>query len=304
MSWRKFFKINSKNGSRIEKKGFRRLLDKEGFYIVMFLCVCIVGITAVWVAKSNIDRLTKDNIQDDQEFNIAESDIGDMAEDGVQNENQDIIVIDEDSDSFGESDGLDMSKEETEVSLEQETADTNESPEDNMGRILVEQPTSEPQISIADTPQKEDEDAAVETSNIQAETMIWPAQGELGMGYAVETLTYSKTLEHFTTHHGIDIIAEKNTPVKAVLAGEVLEVLTDSRLGITISIKHEEGLVTRYSNLCTDAMVNVGDKVTQGQTISGIGESSIFESAEEPHLHFEVLINGESVDPMEYLAEE
>jgi len=302
MSLRKLFKKNNDNDSGIRKTGLKRLLDKEGFYIIMFLCVCIVGITAVWVAKSNIDRLAEDEMQDDYEFNIAESEIIDMPEDDIEDQTQDIIIIDEGSED--ERDGLGILNEETEQSLTQETLEPNEGLENNKGKVLVEKPDPKPQISITNVPKTEDESGAVEASNEEAITMIWPTQGELGMGYAVETLTYSKTLEHFTTHHGIDIMAEKNTPVKAVLAGEVIEVLTDSRLGITISIKHEEGLVTRYSNLCTDAMVNTGDKVTQGQTISGVGESSIFESAEDPHLHFEVLINGESVDPMEYLAEE
>lgn len=168
--------------------------------------------------------------------------------------------------------------------------------------MLVKQPDLKPQTMTTEALENQNE--AVETSINEAMAMMWPAQGKLGMGYAVETLTYSKTLEHFTTHHGIDIMAEKNTPVKAALSGEIIEVLTDSRLGITISIKHEENLVTRYSNLCTDAMVNIGDKVTQGQTISGVGTSSIFESADDPHLHFEVLLNGESVNPMDYLAKE
>lgn len=289
MNFRKMFKRNNNTDKENEKKSLR-LLEKEGFYIVMFLCVCIVGTVAVWVAKSNVDRIAEDKIPQNDEMNIAESEMIDIPENEIEKQTDDIIIIDDD-----EPDELVMTEENTE-DVTQEDSNSSEPSQNNKGKILVEEPTPE----VADN----DNSEAVEASGNEGIVMAWPTQGELGMGYAVETLTYSKTLEHFTTHHGIDIIAEKNTSVKAVLAGEIVEILTDSRLGITISINHQNGLITRYSNLCTDAMVNLGDKVTKGQTISGVGTSSIFESAEDPHLHFEVLLNGESVDPMKYLAEE
>lgn len=305
MNFKKFFKRNNEDNNGIGKKGLGRLLEKEGFYIIMFLCVCIVGVTAVWVAKSNIDRIAEEDIQNDHEINISESEMIDIAENEIENQPQDIVIIDQDDAPQNEPDGLSLANEAYDESLTQKAPDTNESLENKKGKTLVEKPKPNPNDAIVETSNEENnENEAVEASAEETIAMIWPTQGELGMDYAVETLTYSKTLEHFTTHHGLDIIAEENTPVKAALAGEIIEILTDSRLGLTISIKHDEELVTRYSNLCTDAMVNIGDKVTQGQTISGVGTSSIFESAEDPHLHFEVLLNGESVNPMDYLAQE
>lgn len=310
MSLRKLFKKNNKNDNGIEKKGMKKILDKEGFYIIMFLCVCIVGTMAVWVAKSNIDRLAEEDIQENQEMNIVQSEMPHITENDMEGQASNIIIVDEDYDELDIPSDLSMlDGEESKVADEnivEEKTDSNESLQNKKGKVLVKKSDTKPETiaTEASNSQEENKDEAVETSNDQAMAMMWPAQGKLGMGYAVETLTYSKTLEHFTTHHGIDIMAEKNTPVKAALSGEIIEVLTDSRLGITISIKHDENLVTRYSNLCTDAMVNIGDKVTQGQTISGVGTSSIFESADDPHLHFEVLLNGESVNPMDYLAKE
>ncbi len=305
MNLKKFFKRNNEDKSGIEKKGIGKLLDKEGFYIIMFLCVCIVGVTAVWVARSNIDRIAEEDIHNNNEINLSDSELIDIAENEIENQPKEIIIIDQDDSVINETEGLSLANENYDESSTDQAREQNEGVESKKGKTLVEKPkpqvTTKPENSTA---QASGEAEAVEVSIEPTTAMIWPTQGEIGMGYAVETLTYSKTLEHYTTHHGIDIIAEKNTPVKAALVGEVIEILTDSRLGITISIKHDDGLVTRYSNLSTDAMVNIGDKVTQGQTISGVGTSSIFESAEEPHLHFEVLINGESVNPMEYLSQE
>ncbi|SHJ65868.1 M23 family metallopeptidase [Paramaledivibacter caminithermalis] len=295
MNFRKMFKKNNNSNRESKNKGLKVLLDKEGFYIIMFLCVCIVGTVAVWVAKSNVDRIAEDETPPNYKMNIVESETGDITQKEIENQTNDIIIIDEES----EPDRASISKnEDIKENINQEEIDLDEKTEKNKGKILVEKQT--PKLEAKANDVKE----TIVPSNAEAIRMIWPAQGELGMGYAVETLTYSATLDHYTTHHGIDILAEMNTPVKAVLAGEVVEVLTDSRLGMTISIDHGNGLLTRYSNLCTDLMVNLGDKVTKGQTISGVGTSSIFESAEGPHLHFEVLLNGENVDPMKYLAEE
>ncbi len=313
MSFRKLFKRNNNIDKGIEKKGIKKLLDKEGFYVIMFICVCIVGVTAAWVAKSNIDRLAEEQAPQNEEMEIVESEIVDVNEGEVDKESAGIIIVDEDYESQQSSilenyepEGFSISNEGPgEIDSIEEKLDPNESLQHDDGKVLVRDEESESKNDITQLARNEEgnDEEVIETSGEEVMTMIWPVRGELGMGYAVETLILSETLQHYTTHHGIDIIAEKNTPVKAALAGEVVEILTDSRLGLTIAINHGDGLITRYSNLCTDAMVNVGDKVTQGETISGVGTSSIFASAEPPHLHFEILVNGENVDPMKHLSD-
>ena len=52
-----------------------------------------------------------------------------------------------------------------------------------------------------------------------------------------------------------------------------------------------------YANLSTGNMVTVGQKVDKGQIIRGVGSTASAEILDGPHLHFEVLLNGESVDP-------
>jgi len=296
MSLKKFFPIDSFR--RLRKINFRKILDKDGFYIIMFLCVCIVGTSAVWVAKTNIDRLTLDD-GNKMEINLEESDLADLGEGEINSQIDDIIIVDsEDSlydDIPADSDSV--------VSQDEEIPEEHKGP---IGKVLVED-LREPQIIVSNPPTVITEPVLVDevlpasAPAPEKVAMIWPVDGEITMGYAVETLVYSRTLEHYTTHHGIDIIAEKNTPVRAALDGEVIEVLTDSRLGITITLAHEGNLMTRYSNLLTDAMVKIGDFVTQGQIISGVGDTAIFESADDPHLHFEVLKDGVNVNPLDYL---
>ncbi len=124
-----------------------------------------------------------------------------------------------------------------------------------------------------------------------------PVEGEVQKEYAKDKLVYSETLKEWVTHTGIDIKAEKTTVVKAAEEGTVIAIKNDPRYGTTIIIEHSDGYETRYANLLTAEFVAVGEKVTKGQTIGTIGDTGAFEILDEPHLHFEVLKNGEYEDP-------
>ena len=61
---------------------------------------------------------------------------------------------------------------------------------------------------------------------------------------------------------------------------------------------------TLYSNLDRDSLrVSVGQAVSSGAQIGAVGDSSISELCDEPHLHFEMLVNGRSVNPLDYITE-
>lgn len=277
MDRKKLFFRNKKSEDAEKRKesSIYKFLDKEGFYIILFLCVCIVATTAVWVTKTNIDRLAVDDLQRpmlpfDEE----------LPDSGTTTEAQDeapVVVVEEKEDA-------------QEVMAKQEA------------QTPVQQPVKQAAKPVKQTSAKP---AAVPANAVQAATakttFKMPVVGEKGMDYAANSLVYSKTLDHYTTHYGVDIIAPENTPVVAALAGEVIEVVVDSRMGITITIAHEGELVTKYANLSTGSMVKVGDKVEKGQIISGVGRSALFEISEKPHLHFEVLVDGEHVDPNKFL---
>ena len=98
-------------------------------------------------------------------------------------------------------------------------------------------------------------------------------------------------------HKGIDIGGKLDAQVKAVADGTVTKVFTNDTMGITIVIDHGNDICTVYSNLSTDSMVETGDTVKQGQVISGIGDTALFECSDEAHLHFEVLKNGRNINP-------
>lgn len=138
-----------------------------------------------------------------------------------------------------------------------------------------------------------------EQNNVGSFTL--PLEGKITKGYSITEPIYSKTLDQFVIHSGIDIEAPVDTQVLAAGDGTITKVYNDDKLGITVEISHGNGVVTRYCNLSTTKMIGEGDVVKKGQPISGVGSSALFESLEAPHLHFEVLKDGVAVDPSNYI---
>ena len=128
-----------------------------------------------------------------------------------------------------------------------------------------------------------------------------PVSGEIIKDFAMDNLIYSNTLEEWTTHLGIDIKADKTSIVTASEKGIVESIKNDPRFGLTITISHEDGFKTIYSNLLTSEFVTENEEVEKGQTIGTIGETASFEISDEPHLHFEMYKDEEPVNPTIYL---
>ncbi|MBQ7039964.1 MAG: M23 family metallopeptidase [Clostridia bacterium] len=133
-------------------------------------------------------------------------------------------------------------------------------------------------------------------------SFIAPVSGEVLIPYSGDKLVFSKTLQDYRGHSGTDVKAASLEKVLAAEKGVVKETRDDSLLGITIVIDHENGFESVYSNLSTENMVEVGEKVEKGMIISGVGNTAISESEEEPHLHFELYKDGKAVNPEEYIS--
>jgi murein DD-endopeptidase MepM/ murein hydrolase activator NlpD len=99
-------------------------------------------------------------------------------------------------------------------------------------------------------------------------------------------------------HYGIDIIAPKEDPVKAVLDGTIVFSGFTSDAGHVIHIQHNNNLISIYKHNAALLKKN-GDRVKAGESIAFIGDSG--EYSEGPHLHFELWENGAPVNPEDYI---
>jgi murein DD-endopeptidase MepM/ murein hydrolase activator NlpD len=101
-------------------------------------------------------------------------------------------------------------------------------------------------------------------------------------------------------HEGIDLSAPMGAPIIAPAAGRVISVTVEPGYGNTFQIDHGNGIVTKFAH-CSRIVVHVGQMVTRGQLIATVGNTGL---ATGPHLHYEVHVNGQPVDPLKYVLPE
>lgn len=100
-------------------------------------------------------------------------------------------------------------------------------------------------------------------------------------------------------HYGLDIVAKKNEPIKAISDGTVIISSWTQDSGHTLAIQHKNQLISFYKHNSA-RLKNVGDVVKAGDIIAIIGNSG--ELTDGPHLHFELWYNGNAVNPEDFMA--
>ena len=215
------------------------------------------------------------------------------------------MTLDEMTDIIGETN---ESNEEIESASTEigKTVEESENAEQESVQNEVTQNTSINEIiessSVStNTTQNTTSETTEETTEVKELIFQKPVEGEIVREFAQDNLVYSETLEEWVTHNGIDIKADKTTVVKAAEAGVVKSIKNDPRYGLTIVIEHDNTYQTVYSNLLTSEFVVEGETVEKGQSIGTVGNSAVFEIADEPHLHFEILKDSIAIDPSIYI---
>ncbi len=129
--------------------------------------------------------------------------------------------------------------------------------------------------------------------NCYPETLGWVVGGDGGV---ISELTEADG--GYIGHQGVDIDAPAGTPVLAAADGEVILAEWYNDYGYCVKIQHND-MVTLYGHL-ESIGVEGGDTVTAGQSIAAVGTTG---RSTHEHLHFEVIIDGANVNPMDYLPQ-
>lgn len=122
----------------------------------------------------------------------------------------------------------------------------------------------------------------------------WPYNGRVGsgFGYRIHPIYRTRRL-----HTGLDIGGSTGDPIYAAKGGEVIWAKVRGGYGHTVLIDHGDGITTLYAHMSAYE-ASLGDFVTRGDVVGYIGSTG---TSTSPHLHFEVRVNGNPVDPMPYL---
>lgn len=123
---------------------------------------------------------------------------------------------------------------------------------------------------------------------------IWPASGDITSGFGYRSSPWGWGREF---HPGIDIADSWGTPIFATADGTVVFADWDGGYGKIVLIDHGNGIQTAYAHTAT-MLVTVGQKVSKGQHIADIGSTG---ASTGPHVHYEVRIGGERVNPLDYV---
>lgn len=167
----------------------------------------------------------------------------------------------------------------------------------------ADQTKNEEPAAVAAVPQAEEESAAVGLFGESASvSFIKPVDAEISQPYSGTKPVKSKTLGDWRIHTGVDIYAEQGTEVKAPADGTVQFAGEDALTGHTVTIDHGNGVVSTVYNLESTDRVEEGQTVKAGDVIGTAGQSAQIEMLEDPHIHFEVQIDGAYVNPEEYLS--
>ncbi|WP_297851502.1 M23 family metallopeptidase [uncultured Corynebacterium sp.] len=121
--------------------------------------------------------------------------------------------------------------------------------------------------------------------------VVMPAQGRFTSGFGPRWGTF---------HQGIDIANSIGTPILAVMDGTVINAGPARGFGKWVRIRHDDGSISVYGHV-NSFNVNVGERVSAGQQIAEMGNEG---QSTGPHLHFEIMPDGETkVDPVPWFAE-
>ncbi len=127
---------------------------------------------------------------------------------------------------------------------------------------------------------------------------LWPTEGWLSSSYGYRHDPMGGSGGDY--HRGIDIAAWHGSPVRAPAEGNVVQVGRNGGYGLTIEIEHRYGYSTLYAHM-SESLVEVGDRVSKGALIGRVGQSG---RSTGSHLHYEIRVNGDNIDPSPYLIEQ
>ena len=180
-------------------------------------------------------------------------------------------------------------------------------PANRGGPLVYAHPMTEPDLQAAilaltaAVDARDDSLSSIEAKILQQSVLKDMLPNSNPINAAYNSSSYGWRIDPFNGnkafHEGLDFTANTGTPIRAAADGIVLSADLGGAYGKLVKIEHGAGLETRYAH-ASKLLVKAGDRVVKGQIIAEVGSTG---RSTGPHLHYEIRLNGESLDPRKYL---
>lgn len=210
----------------------KKLLEKDIFYISLFICICLVAVGGILFTNNNLNKLISDKgtINKDDEINLVKDD---------------------------------------------KAVATSTESNQNLKQAKDKQSKSESKMSyIGDGILRE---------------------------YSDTMPSYSKTLDVWEVHKGLDISAKEGDEIKSILDGKVVSVYSDDRYGTSIELAYDDDLKVIYSGIQENVSLKKGDTVKEGDCIGYVGNTTNIENEDGIHVHIEAYKGNDAINPLSLL---
>lgn len=169
--------------------------------------------------------------------------------------------------------------------------DTEENQEEEISEIEIPETADTSGVEIAQAYFTEDS------------TLAWPASGAVLIGYSMDKTTYFSTLDQYRYNPAMIIGGEIGEQITASAPGTVKAIDQQTQTGITVTLDMGNGYEAIYGQL-KELSVQEGQYLSTGDAIGYLSEPTKYYAVEGPNLYFEILKDGEPVNPAEYMGGE
>ena len=160
-----------------------------------------------------------------------------------------------------------------------------------------------PEVVIVPSPSDSSTQVSSEVLSFSVNDILdWPIEGNVILNYSMDQSVYFATLDQYKYNPAIIISGNVGDEVRAAAKGKVTSIKEDSKTGVTVTMDLGNG----YEMICgqLDGLrVSEGDTVHRGELIGYVAEPSKYYVVEGPNVYFQLLKDGEPVNPLEYMGE-
>lgn len=198
--------------------------------------------------------------------------------------------------------------EDKQAKAEEESQEENMQAENEREEESQSANTGDVQAEIEEHPEMIEPEIDIIEPSIQESPLVfseedilsWPVDGNVLIPFNMEQTVYFATLDQYKYNPAVIIAGDVGEEVWAATDGKVTSIKEDAQTGTTVTVDLGDGFEAIYGQL-GELHVKEGDRIEEGVLIGYLGEPTKYYSVEGCNLYFQLLKDGEAVDPLHYL---